>query len=55
MRKYPQWKEIWSASSKDIEVIQNTKPWLATEIKNKLVDLEDRSRWNNLRINGIIG
>ena len=38
---------------KDIEVIQTTKPSWAIEIKNKLVDLEDRSRRNNLRINGI--
>ena len=38
---------------KDIEVIQTTKPSWATEIENKLVDLEDRSRRNNLRINGI--
>ena len=38
---------------KDIEVIQTTKPSWATEIGNKLVDPEDRSRRNNLRINGI--
>ena len=38
---------------KDIEVIQTTKPRWAIEIENKLVDLEDRSRRNNLRINGI--
>ena len=38
---------------KDIEVIQTTKPSWAIEIENKLVDLEDRSRRNNLRINGI--
>ena len=35
MRKYPQWKEIWSASSKDIEVIQNTKPWLGNRNKKQ--------------------
>ena len=35
---------------KDIEVIQTTKPSWAIEIGNKL---EDRSRRNNLRINGI--
>ena len=38
---------------KDIEVIQTTKPSWAIEIENKLVDLEDRSKRNNLRINGI--
>ena len=38
---------------KDIEVIQTTKPSWAIEIENKLVDLEDRSSRNNLRINGI--
>ena len=38
---------------KDIEVIQTTKPSWAMEIENKLVDLEDRSRKKNLRINGI--
>ena len=38
---------------KDIEVIQTTKPSWAIEIENKLADLEDRSRWNNLRINRI--
>ena len=38
---------------KDIEVIQTTKQNWALEIGNKLVDLEDRSRRNNLRINGI--
>ena len=38
---------------KDIEVIQTTKPSWEIEIENKLVDLENRSRMNNLRINGI--
>ena len=38
---------------KDIEAIQTTKPNWEIEIKNKLVDLEDRSRRNNLRSNGI--
>ena len=38
---------------KDIEVIQATKPSWAIEMKNRLVDLEDCSRRNNLRINGI--
>ena len=38
---------------KDIEVIQTTKPNWTIEIEDKLVDLEDRSRRNNLRINGI--
>ena len=36
---------------KDIEVIQTTKPSWAIEIENKLVDLKDRSRRNNLQIN----
>ena len=38
---------------KDIDIIQTTKPSWAVDIENKLVDLEDRSRRNNLRINGI--
>ena len=38
---------------KDIKVIQTTKPSWAIEIYNKLVDLEDRSRRNNSKINGI--
>ena len=38
---------------KDIEVTQTTKPSWAIEIENKLVNLEDRSRKNNLRMNGI--
>ena len=42
-----------SFHKKDIEVIETAKPSWATEIKNKLVDLEDHSRRNNLRINGI--
>ena len=38
---------------KDIEVIQTTKPSWAIEIENKLVNLEDHSRRNSLRIDGI--
>ena len=38
---------------KDIDIIQTTKPSWAIVIENKLVDLKDRSRRNNLRINGI--
>ena len=38
---------------KDIDIIQTTKPSWAIDIENKLVDLEDRSRRNILRINGI--
>ena len=38
---------------KGIGFIQTSKPSWAIEIKNKLVDLDDRSRRNNLRINGI--
>ena len=38
---------------KDIDIIQTTKPSWAVDIENKLVDLEDLSRRNNLRINGI--
>ena len=33
---------------KDIKVIQTTRPNWTMEIKNKLVDLEDRSRRSNL-------
>ena len=38
---------------KDIDIIQTTKPSSTIDIENKVVDLEDRSRRNNLRINGI--
>ena len=38
---------------KDIDIIQTTKPSWAIDIENKLVDLEYRSRRNNLKINGI--
>ena len=38
---------------KDIDIIQTTKPSWAIDIENNLVDLEDRSRRNNLGINGI--
>ena len=39
--------------NKDIDIIQTTKPSWALDIENKHVDLEDRSRRNNLKINGI--
>ena len=38
---------------KGIEVIQTIKPSRAREIENKLVVLEDRTRRNSFRINGI--
>ena len=38
---------------KDIEVIPTTKPSWSIEIENKLVNLQDRSRRNNLRIDAI--
>ena len=38
---------------KGIDIIQTAKPSWTIDIENKLVDLEDRSRRNNLRINGI--
>ena len=38
---------------KDIDIIQTTKSSWEIDIENKLVDLADRSRRNNLRINGI--
>ena len=36
-----------------IEIIQTTKSNWAIEIEKKFVDFENRSRRNNLRINGI--
>ena len=45
-------KEVGS-TKEDIRVIQMTEPTWALEIHRKLVDLEDRSRRNNLRILGI--
>ena len=42
-----------SSLKKGIEVTQTTKPCWAIEIENKLVDFENQSRRNNLRINGI--
>ena len=38
---------------KDVDIIQTAKPSWAIDIENKLVELEDRSRRNNTRINGI--
>ena len=38
---------------KGIDIIQTTKPSWAIDIENKLVDFEDHSRRNYLRINGI--
>ena len=38
---------------KCIDIIQTTKPSWAIDIENKLVDFEDRSRRNYLRVNGI--
>ena len=53
MKKYPQWKKNLFSLKKDIDIIQTTKPSWGINIENKLVDLEDRSRRNNLRINRI--
>ena len=53
MKKYPQWKKDLFSLKKDIGIIQITKPSWAIDIENNLVDLEDRSRRNNLRINRI--
>ena len=38
---------------KELRVIQTTKPSWVIETNAKLIDLEDRSRWNNLRFEGI--
>ena len=38
---------------KQLHVIQTTKPSWVIEIDAKLIDLEDRSRRNNLRFGGI--
>ena len=48
----PMEKKLFSLK-KDTDIIQTTKPSWAIDIENKLMDLEDRSRRNNLRINGI--
>ena len=45
-------KEL-SSTKEDVRVIQTTEPTRELEIRRKLVDLEDRSRRNNLRILGI--
>ena len=42
-----------SSLKKDIEVIQTTKPSWAIEMENKLLELEDRSRRSNVKINEI--
>ena len=39
--------------NKDIEGIQTAKPSWVIEIRNKSLDLDNRSRRNNLRSNGI--
>ena len=45
-------KEL-SSTKEDVRVIQMTEPTGTLEMRRKLVDLEDRSRRNNLRILGI--
>ena len=42
-----------SSTKEDVRVMQTTEPTWVLEIRRKLVDLEDRSRRNNLRILGI--
>ena len=42
-----------SSTKEGVRVTQMTEPTWALEIRRKLVDLEDRSRRNNLRILGI--
>ena len=42
-----------SSTKKDVGVIQTTEPTWVVEIRRKLVDLEHRSRRNNLGILGI--
>ena len=42
-----------SSTKEDVRVIQTTGPTWVLEIRRKLMDLEDRSRRNNLRILGI--
>ena len=34
---------------KELHVIETTKPWWVIKTDVKLIDLEDHSRWNNLR------
>ena len=46
-------KKEFSSTKEDVRVIQTTEPTWALEIRRKLVDLEDRSRRNNLRLLGI--
>ena len=52
MKKYPQWKEICSTSRKTLKSFKYQTE-LGNRNRNKLVDLEDRSSWYNLRNNGI--
>lgn len=52
MKKYPQWKEICSTSRKTLKSFKYQTE-LGNRNRNKLVDLEDRSRRNNSKINGI--
>ena len=46
-------EEELSSTKEDVRVIQTTEPTWALDIPRKLVDLEDRSTRNNLRILGI--
>ena len=46
-------KKELSSTRKDVRVIQTTEPTWALEIRRELVELEGRSRRNNLRILGI--
>ena len=51
--KVPNLEKELSSTKEDVGVIQTTEPTWALEIRRKLVDLEDGSRRNNLRILGI--
>ena len=46
-------EEELSSTKEDVRVIQTTEPTWALDVPRKLVDLEDRSTRNNLRILGI--
>ena len=51
--KVPSLEKVLSSTKENVGVIQTTEPTWALEIRRKLVDLEGRSRRNNLRILGI--
>ena len=50
MEKIQRLEKELSSIKEDVRIIQTTEPAWALEIRRKIVDLEDSSRSNNLRL-----